>query len=167
MNILLDTINTLAPYIILGMSVIIILLFIVVIILFKTIGGVQDKYRKLMRGTNAKNLEEMITERMNGIDDAINLSNKVDERCAKLENQLKGCVQKVAIMRYKAFENVGSDLSFSIALLDQKDDGVILTGIYGREESTTYAKPVDKGISRYELSEEENCVLKEAANKQI
>ena len=75
----------------------------------------------------------------------------------------EGCVQKVAIMRYKAFENVGSDLSFSIAILDGNNDGVLLTGIYGREESVTYAKPVDKGISRYDLSEEEKQVLNEAS----
>ena len=49
--------------------------------------------------------------------------------------------------------------------LDGNNDGVILTGIYGRNESTTYAKPIDKGISRYDLSEEENTVLKEAINK--
>ena len=68
---------------------------------------------------------------------------------------MKKCVQKVSIIRYKAFEDVGSDLSFSIALLDENNDGIILTGIYGRNESTTYAKPIDKGISRYDLSEEE------------
>ena len=78
---------------------------------------------------------------------------------------MKDCVQKVAIMRYKAFEDVGSDLSFSVAILDDNNDGIILTGIYGRNESTTYAKPIDKGISRYDLSEEEICVLNEAINK--
>ena len=66
---------------------------------------------------------------------------------------------------YKAFEDIGSDLSFSIAMLDENNDGLILTGIFGREESTTYVKPVDKGISRYDLSEEELTVLNEAINK--
>ena len=74
-------------------------------------------------------------------------------------------MQKVAIVRYKAFEDVGSDLSFSIAILDGEDNGIILTGIYGRQESTTYAKPIDRGISRYDLSEEEITVLNNAINK--
>lgn len=72
---------------------------------------------------------------------------------------------KVSIVRYRAFEDVGSDLSYSIALLDNNNNGVILTGIYGRNESTTYAKPIDKGLSRYELSDEEKYVLKDAMNK--
>ena len=69
------------------------------------------------------------------------------------------------VIRYKAFEDVGSDLSFSVALLDGENNGVILTGIYGRDYSTTYAKPIDKGISRYDLSEEELHVLNAAMNK--
>jgi hypothetical protein len=59
---------------------------------------------------------------------------------------------------------VGSDLSFSIALLDGNQNGVIITSIYGRNESTTYAKPIDKGISRYDLSEEEKKVLGQVIN---
>ena len=71
-------------------------------------------------------------------------------------------MQKTSMVRYKAFADVGSDLSFSIALLDGNDNGAILTSIYGRNESTTYAKPIDKGMSRYDLSEEEKKVLEQA-----
>ena len=81
-----------------------------------------------------------------------------------LSETMKECVQKVAIMRYRAFEDVGSDLSFSIAILDGNNDGIVLTGLYGRQQSTTYAKPIDNGISRYDLSEEELSVIQEAIN---
>ena len=149
-----------------GMIIIIILLFIMVIVLFKAVGRVENRYRKLMKGTSSKNLEEMLLERLNSIENAKEISEKALKECERLEIKLKDCIQKVAIMRYKAFENVGSDLSFSIALLDDKNDGLILTGIYARQESTTYAKPIDKGISRYDLSEEEIYVLNEASNKE-
>jgi len=120
-----------------------------------------------MKGTSNNNLEEILLERLSSIDQAKEVSEKALKECERLETKMKDCVQRVAIMRYKAFENVGSDLSFSIAMLDDKNDGIILTGIYGRQESTTYAKPIDKGISRYDLSEEELCVLNEASNKEI
>jgi len=149
-----------------GMVIIIILLFIMVIVLFKAVGRVENRYKKLMRGTSNSNLEEMLLDRLNSIEDAKQNSEKALKECERLEIKIKDCIQKVAIMRYKAFENVGSDLSFSIAMLDDKNDGVILTGIYGRQESTTYAKPIDKGISRYDLSEEELYVLNEASNKE-
>lgn len=161
---LVDTINKLVPYILVVMSIIIVLLFILVIILFKSIGKVENRYRKLMRGVNNKNLEELIVNQLEKIDEAIDNSEKSLDKCNKINEEMKGCVQKIAIMRYKAFEDVGSDLSFSIAILDDYNDGIILTGIYARQESTTYAKPVDKGISRYDLSEEEIHVLNEAVN---
>ena len=58
-----------------------------------------------------------------------------------------------------------NDLSFSLAMLDENNDGILLTGIFGRNESTTYAKPIEKGISRYDLSEEEEEALNNAINK--
>ena len=165
MDTLINTVNELIPYLIVAMIIVIILLFIMVIVLFKALGRTENRYKKLMRGTSNNNLEEILLERLNSIEDAKEASEKALKECERLEIKIKDCIQKVAIMRYKAFENVGSDLSFSIAMLDDKNDGVILTGIYGRQESTTYAKPIDKGISRYDLSEEELYVLNEASNK--
>lgn len=166
MDILINATNEMMPYIIIGMLIIIILLFIMVIVLFKAVGRVETRYRKLMKGTSNNNLEDMLLEKLNSIEDSKETSEKALKECERLEIKMKDCIQKVAIMRYKAFENVGSDLSFSIAMLDDKNDGVMLTGIYGRQESTTYAKPIDKGISRYDLSEEELYVLNEASNKE-
>lgn len=162
-----NSINEYIPYIIGGMAIIIVLLFILVIILFKSISRVEGRYRKLMRGASGKNLEELIISQLDNIEESNKKSSEALERCDEIRNNMKECVQKVAIMRYKAFEDVGSDLSFSIAILDENNDGVLLTGIYGRQESTTYAKPIDKGISRYDLSEEENHVLTEAVNKKV
>ena len=117
-----------------------------------------------MRWTNNKNLEELIISQLDKIESANSNSELALEKCEFILTRMKDSVQKVAIMRYKAFEDVGSDLSFSVAILDDNNDGIILTGIYGRNESTAYAKPIDKGISRYDLSEEEICVLNEAIN---
>lgn len=157
--------NDFLPYILIGMGVIILLLFVVVIVLFRAIGKVENRYRRLMRGANGKNIEELIKSQLDNIEDANFNSEKALKEIEKLSDKMKTCVQKVSIVRYKAFEDVGSDLSFSLAILDDNNDGVLLTGIYARQESTTYAKPIDKGISRYDLSEEEIAVLNEASNK--
>ncbi len=165
LNAPINTINEIMPYIICAMVIIIILLFIMVVVLFKAVGKVENRYKKLMKGTNGNNLEKMLLEKLKDIEEAKENSEEALKECKRLEIKMKDCIQKVAIMRYKAFENVGSDLSFSIAMLDDKNDGIILTGIYGRQESTIYAKPIDEGISRYDLSEEELYVLNEASNR--
>lgn len=167
MESIVNSLNEYIPYIVGGMAIIILLLFILVIILFKSINRLENRYRKLMRGTSSKNLEELIISQLDNIEQSNQKSEEALSRCEEIRNNMKECIQKVAIMRYKAFEDVGSDLSFSIAILDENNDGIMLTGIYGRQESTTYAKPIDKGISRYDLSEEENYVLNEAVNKKI
>ena len=162
---IIDIINSYIPYIVVAMGIIILLLFVVVIVLFKSIGNIDRRYRRLMRGVSGKNLEELINTKLDDVEEAKQLCSESLQKSKLLEEDMKECIQKVAIMRYKAFEDVGSDLSFSIAILDSNNDGILLTGIYARQDSTTYAKPIDKGISRYDLSEEEIIVLNEAINK--
>lgn len=154
-----------SAFIVAGLIVTTIVLFLVVIVQAKAINRLEKRYRRFMRGMDNKNLEELINSYLDKIDKASEECKSVKELYKSLEDRLNVCIQKTAIIRYRAFEDVGSDLSFSVALLDYKDNGIIITGIYGRNESTTYAKPIDKGISRYELSEEEEHVLKEAMNK--
>ena len=164
MESIINIINQYSVFIIMGLSVITFLLFIISIILFSSVKKLEKKYKKMMRGVNNKNLEKALNDNLDNIEKALNKSEEAISECKNISDKLKGCVNKVAIMRYKAFEDVGSDLSFSIAILDSYNDGVIITGIYSRHDSTTYAKPIDKGISRYDLSEEELHVLNEAIN---
>ena len=94
---------------------------------------------------------------------------RVEKQNAEISNHLKNldtdvskCIQKVGIVRYSAFKDTGSDLSFALALLDENNDGIVLNGIYSREMSNIYAKPVEKGASSYTLSEEEKQAIDKA-----
>lgn len=165
METLNSVINNNIAYILTTLVIINVILIICVFVLFRSLGSLERRYRKLVRGTNNKNLEEIIHGYMDKVDYAVNTSEEIKEMLVHYDKELKKCTQKVSILRYKAFDDVGSDLSFSIAMLDGDNNGIIITSIYGRHDSTTYAKPVDKGISRYDLSEEEERVLKEAMSK--
>ena len=66
------------------------------------------------------------------------------------------------MVRYSAFKDTGSDLSFALALLDENNNGVVLNGIYSREMSNIYAKPVEQAKSHYTLSEEEQQAIQQA-----
>ncbi|WP_188880538.1 DUF4446 family protein [Alicyclobacillus cellulosilyticus] len=96
---------------------------------------------------------------------------RLEKELAALRQTLTDLQEAVArkistarIVRYNAFEGQGSDLSFSIALLDDHLDGVVISSIYGREESRMYAKPVVGGESRYALTEEERDVIEQSAH---
>lgn len=78
----------------------------------------------------------------------------------QLQEQVRRKVSTARVMRYNAFAETGSDLSFSVALLDGNGDGVVISSIYGRDESRTYAKPVKAGTSTYTLTDEELQVIR-------
>jgi hypothetical protein len=167
MESIIELIKNAHIFITISLVVITLILFIVVLVLLKSISNLENKYRKFMRGVNNKNIEELVMSYLDQVDDVKKQSDFMKETYSNLDKRINECLQKVSIIRYRAFENVGSDLSYSIALLNHENDGVILTSIYGRNESTTYAKPINKGISRYDLSGEEEQVLKDATNKKL
>ena len=167
MESLIKILNEYSVIIMIGLMIIILLLFIMTMILLSSVNKLEKKYKRMMRGIDNSNLEEVINSNLDKIEEAIQKSEEFKEEYEKIKEQLKGCLNKTAIKRYKAFSDVGSDLSFSVALLDSYNDGIILTGIYSRQGSTTYAKPINKGISRYNLSEEELYVLNEAINSRL
>lgn len=88
--------------------------------------------------------------------------NKIDTRLDKVELKLRASVDRAELLRFRAFENVGSDLSFAFALLNQEGSGVVLSSIHNREEARVYAKPVKEGISTYSLTGEEKEVINRA-----
>ena len=73
-----------------------------------------------------------------------------------VQGDLGDAIRHVAVMRYDAFPDMGGWLSFSVALLDDSGDGVVVTAIHGRSDTRSYAKGVKAGASDHEMSPEEN-----------
>lgn len=136
------------------------------IILLLVNGGrirkLNKKYRQLMRGIDNKNLEEILLEHINHVELAVEKVNETELLCRRLNNTVQNCVQRVSLVRFNAFQDMGSDLSFALALLNVHGDGVVLSCIAGRDESRVYCKGVEKGKSTYYLSEEEELAIKKA-----
>jgi len=87
---------------------------------------------------------------------------KLSQHIHDLKKQQKLNVQKVGIIRFNPFSDVGSDQSFSLALLDEDDNGVVITSLYTREENRVYGKPIKNGQSEYSLSDEEKKAIEKA-----
>ena len=79
-----------------------------------------------------------------------------------IKKENKFSVQKIGIVRFNPFKEVGSDQSFSIALLNREDTGIIITSLYNREGNRVYGKPVKNGKSSYSLSKEEQTAIEKA-----
>jgi len=126
---------------------------------------IKKEYNKfLTKLGNGQNIEEQIKSYMEKVLEVKNKNMEIEQYCKELDKTLSGCLQKVGIVRYNAFKDTGSDLSFALAILNEENTGVVLNGIYSREISNIYAKPVEKGKSNYTLSEEEKESIQKAIN---
>ncbi len=119
-------------------------------------------HRLLWEGVDAPNLEKWVAELVVKMDEVIRRLEALEGLTKRLEEGQKRCLQNVGVIRYNAFEDVGGELSFSVALLDGHGDGVVITSLYGREESRTYAKPIKGGESPITLSVEEREAIRRA-----
>jgi hypothetical protein len=118
------------------------------------------KYLKFMKKLgNGSNLDEMLKKYLEDVKEIKKDNSEIKAYYTKLDHDIDCCIQKIGLVRYNAFKDVGSDLSFAIALLDRNDNGVVFNGLYGSESSNIYAKPIKGGVSKYQLSEEEKNAL--------
>ena len=142
-----------------------IVLFIGFIVVLINNIKMNNKYKNFMKKLgNGKNLEEDLEKFMYKVDRVEKQNAEITNFCKNLDEDLSKCIQKVGIVRYSAFKDTGSDLSFVVALLDEKNNGVVFNGIYSREMSNIYAKPVENGNSKYTLSNEEVEAIEKAIN---
>lgn len=140
-------------------------MFILYIINLVKLSKIRKEYKKFIEKVGeGTNIEEILEKHIDRINKTIAKNDELEKFCVKIDSDIKNCIQKVGIYRYNAYKDTGSDLSFTVALLNEKNDGVVLNGIYSREMSNIYAKPIDNGNSIYKLTEEETEALKRAIN---
>ncbi len=148
--------------IIIGLMAAFFILLLLYLIAEIRISRIKEKYNQLVRGVDGYNIEELLIRTGENVERVQHNLNKLENDMSDLETKLTFAVQKIGFVRYNAFADMGSELSFSIALLDNFLNGFVITSIYGREHSTCYAKPIKDGKSIYPLSVEEIQVIDRA-----
>ena len=140
--------------------------FIVLVVLITYVINMNKKYIRFMKKMgNGNNLDDMLKKYLDDVA-RINQDNcEIKAYYTKLDYDIGSSIQKVGLVRFNAFQNVGSDLSFALALLDRENNGIVLNGIYGSDSSNIYAKPIKNGESTYQLSEEEKEAIEIASQE--
>ncbi|HSK92224.1 MAG TPA: DUF4446 family protein [Euzebyales bacterium] len=125
----------------------------------------QRRLRRTLRVTRGAAGNELLLALRNHDDDLDALDAAVVDlqaRVAEAERDLNLCTSRVAMVHYDAFPDMGGKLSFSLAMLDEQGDGIVLSIINGRSETRAWGKRVIAGASRQRLSDEETKVLERA-----
>ena len=137
-----------------------IILILLVVGLIIYVVYLSKKYLSFMKKLgNGNSLDEMLKKYLEDVKNVKQDNSKIKAYYTKLDNDINASIQKIGLVRYNAFKDVGSDLSFAVALLDRENNGIVFNGIYGSESSNIYAKPIKNGESSYQLSEEEKYAI--------
>ncbi len=142
-----------------------VVVLILLLALFVRLSRLTKRHKSLISGMDGLNLEELLESYLGKVHAAEVQVKELEEICHKLSSYARKSLQNVALVRFNAFENMGSDLSFAAAFLDMNGDGLVISSINSREESRVYAKPVSGRTSSYHLSREEEDAISQAMTR--
>lgn len=152
-------------YIILGIvAVFLVTTIILLILVLIKQSKLTKKYNAFVKGTDAKSMEGTILKRFKEIDRLLAADAKKGVEIKELDDNLQIAVQKVGIVKYDAFKEMGGKLSFALAMLDKNNTGFVINAMHSREGCYTYIKEVIKGEAFISLGDEEKKAVDMAKN---
>lgn len=158
-----DYISEYIDFIVIGLAAVILILLICIIILFTKSRNLKKRYLNFMDGADGKSLETQFEDKFNQLSELKKETNLHSEQIKKIFDNLLVTYQKIGIVKYDAFQEMGGKLSFALSILNEENDGFILNSMHStREGCYTYVKEIIKGESYVVLSTEEKLALEEA-----
>ena len=151
-----------SDYIIIGLTVVLLFLLILTIVNIVQMRRLKKSYRNFMTGKDAKKLEDTLIKRLDQVERLVVANDDNEENIKKLFRNMQYSYQRMGLIKYDAFSEMGGKLSFSLAMLDVKNNGFIINAMHTREGCYTYIKEIVEGNSIIVLSEEEQEALNRA-----
>ena len=152
-------------YISIALSVCCFVLLVLVIISLCKLKTLKRRVDSLTRGKDTESLEDIILSYLQRVESLEEGEEITRAALTAIKDNLKITYQKKGLVKYDAFREMSGALSYSLALLDKENNGVLISSMYSREGCYTYAKDIVNGESKINLSEEEAEALKQAMNQ--
>lgn len=151
-----------ASYIVIGLTALVLSTIIVLIIFIIKTSKLKKKYESFMTDSDGKSIENIIKENIKDVKEIKSLTEKNSKAVKDIYEKLEVTYCKVGMIKYDAFHEMGGKLSFSLAMLDMKNNGFIINAMHTREGCYTYIKEIVDGNSIIVLSGEEQEALNRA-----
>lgn len=142
-----------------GLNIVLLIAFVILLIRSHKLN---KSYKMFMQGSEAMSLEDKISKSISLSEKNSSALTSIQEELGKIKQDAKFNLKRVGVIRYNAFPDMGSDMSYAVAFLDDYGTGVVMSSIYGREDFRAFAKPVVEGESKHRLSEEEEKAISKA-----
>ena len=131
----------------------------------KKILALTDRVDALTSGEDGKSLEAELDQIIADNEKLLNISEKNSKDISTIYGRLKSVYQKMAIVKYDAYEQLGGEMSAVVVILDEKNNGVLINNVYSTEGGYVYTREIENGKCRHELGAEEQQALTEAISK--
>ena len=134
----------------------------IVIVLLIWVVRTENRLKKFFKGSKADNLEVLINDLHKEVVESRETQKEINNHLVSVEDRLRKSIRRVETVRFNPFLEAGSNQSFAISLINDEGNGVILSSLYARDRMSIFAKPINKGVSEFELTAEEKDVLKKS-----
>lgn len=162
MKFLLDSIAQHTSELLLALIIAVVVIAAVAAILARRLTRLQGRWRLMFEGSKGDNVERMLLTHLRDRMEIEGRLESIDRIVKELDVDMRTAKRHVGLVRYDAFEEVGGGQSFALAIYDDHGDGVIVTSVVGRNDCRVYTKPLVRGRSERNLSQEEQRAIKEA-----
>lgn len=142
-------------YILIGLLALVLILFVLNIVALVKLGNLKKRYEGFMLGKNAKSMEKEIKSLFTDMEVLKEAAGENRKEIRNIYKRLKTTYQKMGIIKYDAFNQMGGKLSFALALLDEKDDGFVMNSVHSSDGSYCYIKVIIDGDCEMSLGTEE------------
>lgn len=146
-------------YLFIGMLALILILFIIVIVQIVKVNKLKNRYDKFMLGKEAGSLEEEIVSLFEDIKNLKEVTERNKKEIKNIYKKMRYTYQKLGIVKYDAFKQMGGMLSFSLALLNEDNDGFIINSVHSSDGCYSYTKEIKNGVCELALGDEEKQAL--------
>ena len=146
-------------FLLIGAAVLLLLMFVLILVLFSKNKKLLKKYQAFMSGEDGKSLENEIIQRFSQVDILQKEHDTMEQHIKEIDETLLSTYQKIGIVKYDAFNEMGGKLSFALVMLNDKNNGFVLNSVHSTEGCYSYTKEIKNGQCDITLGEEEKQAL--------
>lgn len=153
-------------YVVIGLVALVVILLIIMIVDGVKLSRLRKKYEAFMSGSNAKSLEDTLVFRLEQVDELLAANAKNERNIELLFKRAKYNFQKFGLVKYDALQEMGGKLSFTLCMLDERDNGFVMNVVHSREGCYSYMKEIIDANSVVTLAAEEEQALEQALRQE-
>ncbi|MBQ7677752.1 MAG: DUF4446 family protein [Lachnospiraceae bacterium] len=153
-------------YVVIGLAALVVILLIIMIVDGVKLSRLRKKYEAFMSGSNAKSLEDSLIFRLEQVDELLAANAKNERNIESLFKRSKYNFQKFGLVKYDALQEMGGKLSFTLCMLDERNNGFVMNVVHSREGCYSYMKEIIDANAVVTLAAEEEQALEQALQQE-